>query len=474
MRFRALAALLAASTLAVPAVLAHEPPSPNLAGAGASCEQSPAGAPDDESFNGRFCRNVAEVARLRGDLCREVEDDDPCGYLDGRSITEKSVEEYEASWVHRAMDAQRALDDNVPLAEALWPHTHNSYNSSWYPMRIANSDPNQRYSMSQQLRMDMRILELDVHWHAGQVVLCHGEPVSARVTTVHAGCSADRTLAEGLAEIRGWLGANPNEVIGIYLENALDDEPAAYEAAVAALRSELGALVYRPRNGECDALPATTVTRKDVRDSGARVFLVGNRDREMGPWCEWVHERDQTSTWWESGSDFGSDFPAYPECVGYLADPKRAGSRPWTRVYEDATWLSQMAGGGGEVTALEVERMVTCGVTMPGFDNLDPHDEGRLGALVWSWAPGEPAASGCAYQGTDARLHSDDCKQPRRVACLTAGGDWIVAKKRASWDRASSTCGRAGATFAAPWNGRENRRLADAAAGDAVWVAHRT
>ena len=470
MRFRSLAALLVASTLAVPAALAHEPPQPNTGGFSEMCEETPVAAPDDGEFNGRFCRNAGEWSRLGGDLCRDVAGDMPCGNIDGRSIAEASVEEYEASWVHRAHAAQRALDDDAPLAEALWPHTHNSYNSSWYETRVANSDPNQLYSLVHQLRMDMRILELDIHWHANQVVLCHGEPVPAGATTVHAGCSADRTLAEGLAEIRGWLDANPNEVVGIYLENALDDDPVAYKAATDALDATLGGLVYHPAHGVCDALPATTLSRSDIRASGARVFLFGNRDPGLGVWCRWVHERDQQSTWWESGSGFGTEFPAYPQCLGYLDE--RSKGRPWTRLYEDGTWLSQMAGGGGEVTAIETERMVTCGVTMPGFDHLDPHDEARLGALVWSWAPGEPLAGGCAYQGTDARLHTSACKQARRVACLTASDNWVVTRGRALFDRAASACERIGATFAAPWNGLENRRLADVAGGAEVWINH--
>ena len=470
MRFRSLALLLVASVLIVPAAFAHEPPATNAGGAGETCEASPAAAPDDESFNGRFCRNVAEFARLRGDLCRDVEDDDPCAYLDGRSITEESVAEYEASWVHRALAAQRALDDIAPLAQALWPHTHNSYNSSWYPTRIANSDPNQLYSLEHQLRMDMRILELDIHWHANQVVLCHGEVVGP----AHAGCSSDRTLAEGLAEIRAWLDANPHEVIGIYLENKLDGNVEAHNAAVAAITAPEGlqGLVYRPASA-CAALPASTLSRAQIRNSGARVFLVGNKG--PGDWCDWVHHRDEEqdgATWWESSSGFGTDFPAYPECIAYLADPERAGSRPWTRIYEDGTWLSQMGGGGGEVTAIEAERMVTCGVTMPGFDHLDPHDQARLGALVWSWAAGEPAGPGCAYQGADARLHTSDCKRPRQVACRTSTGEWTVSRAKAGWDRASRACSRIGATFTAPWNGLQNRRLADASAGREVWINH--
>ena len=465
MRIRVLSAALIVLGALVPAALAHEPPQPNAGGAGPACENSPAAGPDDDSFNGRFCRNVGEFARLRGDICREAAGDTPCGHLDGRSITPESVEEYEASWAHAALARQRLLDDDVPLAEALWPHTHNSYNSSSYRMSVSNSDPNQLYSLTDQLRMDMRILELDIHWHGNQVVLCHGEPVDAGATTVHAGCSVDRLLAEGLAEIRAWLDSNPDEVIGIYLENALDGEEAAHNAAVDALEAELGALVYRPSNGACDALPANTVSRRDIRESGARVWLVGNSG--PGDWCQWVHERDQRSTWWESGDGFGSTFPAYPACVGYLAE--RTGGRPWVRLYEDSTWLSQMAGGGGEVTVEETQNMVGCGVTMPGFDQLHPHDP-RLGALVWSWSPEAPLAAGCGFQGTDGRLHTDaGCERQLPAACATSAGDWAVTAPVARAD-ASAACAALGGQFATPWNGRENNELAALGAGD-TWVS---
>lgn len=314
--------------------------------------------------------------------------------------------------------------------------------------------------------MDIRFLELDVHWFRNEVVLCHGETVDADVATADAGCSVDRTLADGLAEIRAWLDDNPDEVIGIYLENALDGELAPHDAAVAALDAELGELVYRPAGGACDALPATTVTRREIRESGARVFLVGNCG--PGAWGGWVYERDQANTWRESGSGFGDDFPAYPACA---TEAQPWGSKPWVRVYEDSTWLSQMGGGGGELTTEETRRAVGCGVTMPGFDQLEPHDP-RLEALVWSWRPGRVAA-GCAYRGVeDGRLSTDDCKPPRQVACLASDRTWYVTRSRATWDQAQQRCAARGGRFVAPWNGLANNALGAVATSD-VWVAHR-
>src|SRR5688572_20308298 len=37
---------------------------------------------------------------------------------------------YEQGWVHRALRLQSRLDEAEPMRNSLWPHTHNSYNSS--------------------------------------------------------------------------------------------------------------------------------------------------------------------------------------------------------------------------------------------------------------------------------------------------------------------------------------------------------
>jgi hypothetical protein len=90
-------------------------------------------------------------------------------------------------------------------------------------------------------------------------------------------------------------------------------------------------------------------------------------------------------------------------------------------------------------------------------------DDPRLETLVWSWAVGEPAVSGCALQGTDGRWVSRPCTEKHRVACY-ADGQWTVSAKAVRWDHADRQC-----AFAAPWNGRENELLRRAAHGD-VWV----
>ena len=387
-----------------------------------------------------------------------------CKAIDDRVVAEAKVAAYEASWTHRALGLQRRLDDGAPLLDALVPHTHNSFNAPAYAPTVSNLDPNQLYTVTDQLRMDMRGIELDLHWHLGRVVVCHGQPVAVGPTAVHAGCSVDRPLAEALREIRVWLDANPTEVLLLYLENNLDGAPAAHDAAATALASELGSRVLpTPAGQPCAPMPLA-MSRDSIRATGARVLIVGNCG--PGGWGTFVHERGPQ--WDESGLGHGEDYSCEADraAVDY--------STHWIRRYEDSTWLSAMVGGGGDNTVTETAAMVRCGVNMPGFDQLHPEDP-RLAALVWSWAEGEPAAAGCAYQGPDARWRSGGCEQVRPFACQTAAGDWTVTSVASTWADGEVACivEFPGSTFAAPPNGWQNHLIREAAdpSGPEVWLA---
>ena len=470
MRGRGWLGLVAA--LALVAAVGFVPPA--SAGAGRevtnACTTSAGGLAD---IGRRACKSLASGLELLAATCRRVPGlpPDACRALDDRDVSEAGVARYEASWVHRALGLQRRLDDGVPLLEALMPHTHNSFNAPAYAPTVSNLDPNQLYTVTDQLRMDMRGIELDLHWHLGRLVVCHGQPVAAGPVVVHAGCSVDRGLPDFLAELRRWLDApaNGSEVLLLYLENNLDGVPAAHDVAAAAVESALGGLVLRPpANQPCAPMPLAMSRDADTRASGARVLIVGNCG--PGAWGSWVYERGPQ--WDESSSAWGEDYPADADCaaeraaVGY--------DTHWIRRYEDSTWLSAITGGGSSVNVEEMGRMVRCGVNMPGFDQLRP-DDPRLAALVWSWAPNEPAVAGCAYQGADGRFRSGPCAPPRAFACRTVDGAWAVTATTGPWSAGPDACAAAipGSSFAVPANGWQNRLLREAApAGAEVWLAY--
>jgi hypothetical protein len=235
----------------------------------------------------------------------------------------------------------------------------------------------------------------------------------------------------------------------LYLENNLDDDPAAHDEAAKNIEDAIGPLVFRPAT-PCAEMPYDS----SIADLAPKqVLIVGNCG--PGAWGGWVHDRG--TRWDESSNPAGDDYDCAADRAAHDYDHEI------TRRYEDRTWLSAMAGGEGGITYAEMAAMVRCGVNLVGFDQLHP-DDPRLDALVWSWAPGEPSGLGCALQGADGRWRARPCGEKHRVACF-ADGTWTVSARAVRFARAAAQC-----VFKAPWNGWENDRLLAAGVGE-VWVA---
>lgn len=414
---------------------------------------------------------AADACELDPRLCASVEAGSVLLGTDGRQPDPARLAAYEQGWVHRALRLQSRLDEAEPMRNSLWPHTHNSANSTVYGPTLSTLDPNQRWSILDQLRMGVRAIELDLHpdLTRQQVVLCHGRQEDAVVTTVHLGCSIDRPLADGLAELRDFLDrpGNEREVVLLYLENQLEDDPALHDAVAADLAAVLGDLVARPpAAAPCAEMPLER-SRADLLAAGDRVLIVGNCG--PGAWGSWVHERGPQ---WNERS-LGDGYPAFPDCVAAEREPL-AYDDNWIRVYEDATWLTAMVDGRYRPqTPDDVRNMVRCGVDMVGFDRLDP-DDGRLEAMVWSWAPGEPVADpsrACVASGTDGRFRAAPCAEVRRFACRTPAGEWVVPGAVGPAHGAAAACALAGAVPATPPTGWENERLRAKAGAAELWLS---
>lgn len=269
------------------------------------------------------------------------------------------------------------------------------------------------------------------------------------------------------------LAENAAEVIILYLENQMEDDPTAHVRASEAIASTLGDLVYRPDStgDACGSLPVD-LSRKEILDSGKRVLLTGDCGA-AGVWRSWVFQRGDR--WDERSSPQGVDYPDYPDCIAERES--RGYDDNWIRFFEDHTWLSAMVTGSGlgstsTIPPEEARRMVRCGVNMPGFDNLEPFDP-RLEALVWSWAPEEPAVSAdgsCAYADGSGRFRSDGCNQPRRFSCVYTDGSWAVTRARGLWRHGAARCARIGAAFAVPRTGFENESLKAVKGSNEVWL----
>ncbi len=456
----ALAAALVAGGLAAPVALA-DGPSPSGADAVAQCY---AAAGDGD----KACRSLQQGTWDATAACDVAVDPEVCGRLDGRPVSEQRVQEFEGSWTHRALIRQEALGHDAPLWENQLPHTHNSFNSSAYapPDRnptLTNQDANQPYSLTDQLRMGVRAIELDVHWVPSPygnpgtggywVTLCHGDGA--------VGCSWDRPFESGLAEVRAWLDANPNEFLLLYLENQLGGNEQAHAIAAGLIEHYLGALVSRPATS-CGPAPYDE-SPAQLEQHGARVLIVGNCG--PGAWGSWVHER--YPGWDESGN---------PSPYACSADVSKHDAHVFRRYYEESVWLAAMTDTSAFIDAPTTAQMVRCGVNIIGLDQLTPEDP-RLPALVWSWAPQEPraGAGACAYQRADSRFAAAGCTEHRAFACATGTTGWHVTAATGPWWAGFDACGTEfpGSTYSVPPNGLRNAELATAAGGREVWLDYR-
>lgn len=397
-------------------------------------------------------------------------------------VTQAARDAYLQSWVHRAAQFQYELGDPLPLRDAQWIGTHNSFNSLTDSFTLSHADSNQQLTLSQQLDLDVRSLELDLHYipkllgllGPRVVTVCHGQGPEM----FDLGCTTEPSFAKVLPEIAAWLNApgHGDEVILLYLEDNLKN-PAAYASAVATLDSVLKrpdgtSLIYKPdlsqkaSNG-CVPLP-TGISRDDVRAAGARVVLVGGC---ATGWAGRVFDWNDVHV--ESGST--SAYQAYPACdATYDASVYDS---ELVRYFEDTTLVSTLLDpfripvDPDALSPQKVAAMTACGVNVYGFDQLLPED-GRIQATLWSWAPDEPvlANGSCTRQGGDGRWYAADCDVALPAACF-GGGTWSVTTP-VVFSGAAAACAGIGKTFAVPRAGDQNSALRAVAGSGGAWLNH--
>jgi hypothetical protein len=383
-------------------------------------------------------------------------------------------------WLTTALELQHRLGDALPLRDATWVGTHNSFNtvSDDIPT-LSNQDSNQHLSLAQQLDAGIRALEIDVHWTvspwsrgAKAPVVCHGRPPSEG----NLGCSFERRLVGELPPVGAWLRQHPGDVVLLYVEDAID-EPRGYDAAAKAINDTIGDLVYKPPAKQgCPLLPLA-LRRADVLAAGKQVVVMSGCGSGSRAWTATVFDDSVRS---EEGNP---EFAGYPACTSPSVVRSDYGTK-LVRFYEDSTFVSTAVAGGDpgrRLTAQTLQDMNRCGVNLFGLDQVDPSDP-RLEAMVWSWAQAEPVSSEpgmCAVDGADGRFHAVACGgAPRPFACVDpATGAWTVTAAAGSPAQGPSTCSaeHAGSVFAVPGSGAHAQRLREAkgAAGVAeVWLAY--
>jgi hypothetical protein len=343
--------------------------------------------------------------------------DEQCAVLPvAPAVTEQALRDYGRSDTHRRLALQFALGNDVPFGHAAWLGTHNSFNTTTRPITVSGLDSNQQLSLTDQLRSDIRSVELDAHWFPSLAAGGRSAPVMCHARgqdEAHAGCTTEALLTTGLKEVADWLRANPHQVVLLYLEDQLDDDE-GYAAGAAAVRSVLGPMLYAPGGTRCTPLPLDR-TRNDVLRAGKQVLVISS--------CH-------SGTGW-NGAIFSEGAKIEDGPAGYgdtgscdRARQPRTYDGRFLRVFEDSTALTATVDQGADrITAGQARAMQLCAVDVTGFDQLMPGDP-RLTSSVWSWAPSQPRAGGCAVQLRDG-FHAVACSTKHPYACRTPRG-WTI------------------------------------------------
>jgi hypothetical protein len=438
---------------------------------------SPSGVPC--VFGQKFAERVSAECRRLGRPAKDCRI--PLGHQVGDDISAA----YRGSWLHRAAAFQYALGDRLPLRQAQWLGTHNSFNTVAEPATLSHSDSNQQLTLDQQLDIDVRSLELDLHWlpsvHANgakAVVVCHGRGPDEQ----HLGCTNERLFSKVLPQIASWLNGHRGEVVLLYLEDELGDA-AGYTETVKVLdtvlrRPDGGSLIYHPSNSEmtatgCADLPLA-LSRDRVRTSGAQVVLVGNC---RSGWAADVYGWDDVHV--ESGST--PKYREFPTCDATYA--RTVYDTKLVRYYEDSTFVSSAidptrspkAAAAEMISPEKAAAMTRCGVNLFGFDQLLPND-GRIEASIWSWAKDKPDLRNgrCAVQRPDGRWTTRGCGAKHRAACRLATGGWQLTQRSLAYDPAVRACRELGGILGVPRTGYDNSRLRTLAGqSDEVWLGYR-
>ncbi len=364
----------------------------------------------------------------------------------GGAVHADSIDNFNASWSGKAMDMQRALDSYAPIIDNNILGSHNTYNSEAYSscnfsVGCRYLDPQQKYSIKDQLRMGARFIELDVHWttkmeslfsYPKRLLLCHG------VCSIN-----DKYATEGFNEISSWLSdsSSQDEVIILYIEDASEGH---HNDLYNQVNDRFGSKIYRS-NG-CGNIP-DSLTKADVLAAGKQIIV-----------------------WKDGGCSSDSN----------MANMAYTGLGNIGRIWEDATTLGSIAeffdGGIDSISAGEVRAAFETGANIVNLDDL-VMDDGRIEAAIWSWDNNEPNNSGgnqdCAVQWGNGRWDDAGCTSNFAFACEDDNGNWSVPDNNTGvWNNADAACATLGGSyrFSVPTNSQDNQQLK--AAKDSVGYTH--
>ncbi len=329
------------------------------------------------------------------------------------------------AWITEAVSLQLRLSRRRPMCFQQWPGSHNSAISladgygvldgvlTRYAGSLVRTN-NQWLSLTDQLQMGVRFLELDVHYILGELRIAHCGSVSlpwldeilklldegaeklglppVPWASVDVGCfpsgssipaSKQRSLASAYAEVAAWLRANPTEFVMLYHDDASEMnvlDKVRYLLSEA--QTAFGDLILRPSDWN------ETAPVEELVAAGKQVMLHSRTDYGAAAIGKLFFATASICNWTEPDlADIDTSactVKGRPTMSGQIVRP-------------ETDWLMYGPFGGEDSRRLNVSTLppvAACGVNLPSPDAIVP---ATLAAQVWSLAEGTTlAGAACA------------------------------------------------------------------------------
>ncbi|EQC37528.1 hypothetical protein SDRG_05130 [Saprolegnia diclina VS20] len=420
-------------------------------------------------------------------------------------------------WAAHALKLQRRLAYTHSLCHAQLPGSHNSAINMvdgygvedhvfegilkyfpWFTSNLVVHTNDQLFSMTDQLRMGARFMELDVHWVDDDLRIAHcggfdssvlddfvsginaiakllgmeiqwdSETVGCKPSLSSIPAHQQRPALHALQEIADWVHApgNAGEFVLIYFDDQINLLKWHKVELLLDYIKQAFAVdeILKPSDVQHGA---SWPTYEALLASGKRVAFLSVSDyAPIGD--ELLFHKYALCGWQEPDLPF----TPYPACsfknwkTGTIVNDHIL-FRPETSEIQYGFINADGHVGPNEflIDNALLPRLMECNVKIPSPDNLTPN---RMAAMIWSFAEHEPSdVSACVAmpRRSTARWYSHDCTASRgfRPACYTNA---TAESSFAHWTLGDVSDGHhvtcpSGYTYGAPTNGYENRVLFD-------------
>jgi hypothetical protein len=331
-------------------------------------------------------------------------------------------------WVSLALSSQQHLADAEPLNRRFMLGTHNSSISSHY---VDNGIErlvamNQKLSMTEQLNLGVRSLEIDVAFAGNALRVCHFHTEKNPDIL----CFNNHPVSALLAEVNRWLVAHPHELLMLYFDINHPLGAGQKLQLEKMLQQTFAGKLYR-QSLQKDVLDLGSLSVRQLLAKGWQVFAVSKANFDSSV----LFSKAQAKGYLASvPEDAGIEHfsKATGSCRQRLAQvfAGDAEHASFWRLNGDRSVASKLVHSDDYITVTAINRALPCGLNMFSLDEL-VNGDARLAAQVWSWQQGYPQSQAGDVASLSAKGYFVNDQEPAAlpaVLCYSAAlQQWRVA-----------------------------------------------